>query len=281
MLQVENLCKRFGAIQAVSGLSFNACKGEILGLLGPNGAGKSTCINMVAGLLNADSGDINVGGLGSPVLPEVRQNIGVAPQALALYQGLTGEENLRYFGRLAGLSGKALRDRVSWTLDFVLLTDRKNDRVKTYSGGMQRRINLAAALVHDPPLLLLDEPTVGVDPQSRNALFDNVLALKGQGRTVIYTTHYMEEAERLCDRVGIIDHGEFLAFDTVDKLIETHGGRSMVTVVRHDGQVKIESDDPISECVRLQQEGEIISLRIDRPDLERVFLNLTGRAMRD
>ncbi len=281
MLQVENLYKRFGTIQAVAGLSFNARQGEILGLLGPNGAGKSTCINMVAGLLHADSGQINVGGLGSPSLPAVRQKIGVAPQALALYEGLTGEENLRFFGKLAGLSGKVLRDRVSWTLEFVLLMDRKDDRLKTYSGGMKRRINLAAALVHDPPLLLLDEPTVGVDPQSRNALFENVLALKSQGRTVIYTTHYMEEAEKLCDRVGIIDHGAFLAFDSVDKLIESHGGKSMVTVMRHDSQVQIESDDPIAECVRLQQEGEILSLRVDRPDLERVFLNLTGRAMRD
>ncbi len=281
MLQVENLCKRFGTIQAVAGLSFNAHQGEILGLLGPNGAGKSTCINMVAGLLRADSGEINVAKLGSPINPEVRQKIGIAPQALALYESLTGEENLRYFGRLAGLSGKLLRDRVSWTLDFVLLKDRKNDRVKTYSGGMKRRINLAAALVHDPPLLLLDEPTVGVDPQSRNALFDNVLALKDQGRTVIYTTHYMEEAEKLCDRVGIIDHGSFLAFDTVDKLIKSHGGKSMVTVVRHDSQEQFESDDPIAECIRLQKEGEILSLRVDRPDLERVFLNLTGKAMRD
>ncbi len=236
---------------------------------------------MIAGLLHADAGEVDVGGLGSPTRSEVRRKIGIAPQALALYDALTGEENLRFFGRLAGLSGKALRDRVSWSLDFVLLTDRKHDRVKTYSGGMKRRINLAAALVHDPPLLLLDEPTVGVDPQSRNALFENVLAMKAQGRTVIYTTHYMEEAEKLCDRVGIMDHGAFLAFDTVARLIEAYGGHSMVTVERQNGRVQIESDDPLAECVRLQKEGEILSLRVDQPNLERVFLNLTGRAMRD
>ena len=146
---------------------------------------------------------------------------------------------------------------------------------------MKRRLNLAVALVHDPPLLLLDEPTVGVDPQSRNAMFEKILELKSAGHTIVYTTHYMEEAQRLCDRVGIIDHGRILALDSVDKLIEVHGGKSVVTAQKLDREVRIESNDPLKECVRLQRDGEILSLRVDRPSLEAVFLNLTGRALRD
>jgi ABC-2 type transport system ATP-binding protein len=200
---------------------------------------------------------------------------------LALYDDLTGEENLRFFGRLAGLDAARLRERVDWSLEFVLLTERARDRVKTYSGGMKRRLNLAVALIHDPPLLLLDEPTVGVDPQSRNVMFDRILELKSNGRSIVYTTHYMEEAERLCDRVGIIDRGRLLALDTVDALIDQHGGKSVVTACRQDGQVRVESTDPIGEVVKLHASGGIVSLRIDRPNLERVFLNLTGRELRD
>lgn len=281
MLRMSNLCKRFGSIVAVDDLTFEANPGEILGFLGPNGAGKTTTISMIAGLLRPDSGRIDVGRCGAPDQPEARRQIGVAPQSLAIYEELTGEENLVFFGKLAGLRGRHLAERVAWSLDFVVLCDRKDDRVKTYSGGMKRRLNLAVALVHDPPLLLLDEPTVGVDPQSRNAMFEKILELKAQGRTVVYTTHYMEEAERLCDRVGIIDHGRFLALDSVESLIAQHGGKSVVTARRSSGDVRIESDDPLEECIKLQREGDILSLRVDRPDLERVFLNLTGRALRD
>lgn len=281
MLRLSNLCKRFGPTVAVDELSFEVGPGEILGLLGPNGAGKTTTINMIAGLLRPDAGRIDVDGLGASDQPDVRRRIGVAPQALAIYEELTAAENLRFFGRLTGLTGAALRERVAWSLDFVVLSDRRNDRVKTYSGGMKRRLNLAVALVHDPPYLLLDEPTVGVDPQSRNAIFEKILQLKALGRTVLYTTHYMEEAQRLCDRVGIIDRGRFLALETVDNLIRVHGGKSIVTARRQDGEVRIETNDPLAECISLQQSDDILALRVDRPDLERVFLNLTGRALRD
>ncbi len=281
MLNLSHVGKRYGSLVAVDDLTFEANPGEIFGFLGPNGAGKTTTISMIAGLLRPDSGTIQLNGGAGPDQPHARRGVGVAPQALALYEELTGTENLTFFGKLAGLHGTVLRERVAWALDFVTLSDRQKDRVKTYSGGMKRRLNLAVAIVHDPPLLLLDEPTVGVDPQSRNAMFEKILELKSRGKTVIYTTHYMEEAERLCDRVGIIDRGKFLALDSVDNLIEEYGGKSVVTAQRRDGEVRIESSDPLQECIKLQQEGGILSLRVDRPDLERVFLNLTGRALRD
>ncbi len=280
MLRLERLRKTFGDIVAVDDLSLEIHAGEVFGLLGPNGAGKTTTVNIAVGLLPPDGGTIEVDG-GSPTEPTVRGKIGVAPQTIALYDELTGEENIAFFGRLQGLTGKQLAERVRWSLDFVGLYDRRGDRMKTYSGGMKRRLNLAVAVVHDPPLLLLDEPTVGVDPQSRNAIFENILALKKQGRTVIYTTHYMEEAEKLCDRVGIIDHGKLLALDTVDRLIDEHGGRSVLTVERADGEVTVETDDPLAELMRLQEKGKLDRFRVDRPDLEKVFLNLTGRHLRD
>jgi ABC-2 type transport system ATP-binding protein len=207
--------------------------------------------------------------------------MGVAPQALALYEQLTGEENARFFAKLYGLSGGRLAERVRWALDFVGLWDRRRDRVSTYSGGMKRRLNLAVAVVHDPPMLLLDEPTVGVDPQSRHAIFDNILALRRAGRAIVYTTHYMEEAERLCDRVGIIDHGKLLALDTVDGLVDAIGGKSVLEIDRGDGATAIETDDPLGELARLQGDRTLKRFRLDRPDLERVFLNLTGKHLRD
>jgi ABC-2 type transport system ATP-binding protein len=174
-----------------------------------------------------------------------------------------------------------LRERVDEMLEFAGLTDRRHDRVAKYSGGMKRRLNLAVALVHSPPLLLLDEPTVGVDPQSRNAIFESILALKKRGLTVVYTTHYMEEAERLCDRVGILDHGRLLALDTVDRLIDEHGGNSVLTVHRTDGERRIETVDPLSELKKILAEPHVRNVTVDRPDLETVFLNLTGRSLRD
>ena len=281
MLRLSRLRKAFGDLVAVDDLSLEIRPGEVFGLLGPNGAGKTTTVNMAVGLLTPDSGTVEVDGGGSPVDPRTRAKIGVAPQALALYEDLSGEENVSFFGQLQGLSGHRLAERVRWSLDFVGLWDRRRDRMKTYSGGMKRRLNLAVAVIHDPPLLLLDEPTVGVDPQSRNAIFDNILALSAEGRTIIYTTHYMEEAERLCARVGIMDHGKLLAMDAVDNLIAAHGGKSVLTVERADGEVAVETDDPLAELTRLQKEGELHRFRVDRPDLERVFLNLTGRHLRD
>jgi ABC-2 type transport system ATP-binding protein len=170
---------------------------------------------------------------------------------------------------------------VSWALDFVQLSDRRRDYVKTYSGGMKRRLNLAVALVHNPPLLLLDEPTVGVDPQSRNAIFDNILALRKEGRTILYTTHYMEEAQRLCDRVGIMDRGKLLALDTVENLIRAHGGKDAVVAEWDGGEERIETADPVAELRKLQERGRLLRFRVERPTLESVFLNLTGRHLRD
>jgi ABC-2 type transport system ATP-binding protein len=218
-------------------------------LLGPNGAGKSTAVNLIAGLLPPDAGSIAIAERGSPSEPSVRRLIGVAPQSLAIYELFTAEENLRFMGELYGLRGRELSSRVQWSLDFVALNERRRSRVQTYSGGMKRRLNLAAALVHDPELILLDEPTAGVDPQSRNQIFETITELKRLGRTVIYTTHYMEEAARLCDRVAIIDRGQLLALGTVPELLAAS-----------------------------RVEPRMV---LQRGTLEEVFLNLTGRSLRD
>ncbi len=281
MLTLRNVRKSFGRIVAVDDLSLTIKPGEVFGLLGPNGAGKTTTVNMAVGLLRPDQGTVEIQGAGAPDQPRVRGRIGVAPQALALYDELTGEENLAFFGKLQGLTGRLLADRVQWALEFVALTDRRRDRVSTYSGGMKRRLNIAVAMIHAPSLLLLDEPTVGVDPQSRNAIFENILALKGKGHTIVYTTHYMEEAQRLCDRVGIMDHGRLLALDTVEGLITAHGGKSVLFLEREDGERRIETDDPLRELVGLPNNGALRRFRLERPNLERVFLHLTGRELRD
>jgi ABC-2 type transport system ATP-binding protein len=249
VLTIDRVRKSYGTTLAVDGLSLTVRRGEVLGLLGPNGAGKSTTVNLAVGLLAPDAGSVSIEDKGAPTQPAVRAGIGVAPQALALYDLLSGEENLRFFGEVYGVPGARLAARVAWSLDFVGLTDRRRDRVATYSGGMKRRLNLAAALVHDPELILLDEPTVGVDPQSRNQIFDNILALKRLGRTLIYTTHYMEEAERLCDRVAIVDKGNLLCIGTVPQLLEAHGVKPKMV--------------------------------LQGATLEEVFLHLTGRSLRD
>jgi ABC-2 type transport system ATP-binding protein len=281
MIKLTSLRKTFGPIVAVDDLTLEIQRGEVFGLLGPNGAGKTTTVNMAIGLLKPDAGRVELDGQGSPEDAAVRRRIGVAPQDMAIYEELTGEENVSFFGRLQGLTGRELAERVAWSLEFVGLTDRRRGRAKTYSGGMQRRLNLAIALVHDPPLLLLDEPTVGVDPQSRNAIFEKIEALQERGRTIVYTTHYMEEAQRLCDRVCIIDHGQVLALDTVDALIAAYGGKSVVRAQTSKGETRIETDDPVAELKRLEETGKLEHFRVDRPDLEQVFLNLTGRHLRD
>ena len=281
MLTLENVCKRFGQLVAVDGLSLAIRRGEVLGLLGPNGAGKSTTVNLGVGLLSPDQGRITIDGAGDPRRPDVRTRLGVAPQALALYETLSATENLRFFGEVYGLSGGRLSDRVAWSLAFVGLTDRAADRVGTYSGGMKRRLNLASALVHDPELILLDEPTVGVDPQSRNQIFENILELKRLGRTLVYTTHYMEEAARLCDRVAIIDRGRLLALGTVDELLVTHGARPTLVAQTDRGEQRIETTDPLAELNRLAAAGSVTTFHLERATLEQVFLQLTGRSLRD
>jgi len=314
MILVQDLRKSYGQNVAVDGMGFEIGQGETLGLLGPNGAGKTTIISMLVGLLRPDSGRVAVGvddashknllanGSGpngwskfDPTRPTVRNTVGVAPQALSLYDDLTGKENLAFFGGLYGLAGSALRERIKWGLAFAELEDRKNDRVNTYSGGMKRRLNIAVALIHEPEILMLDEPTVGVDPQSRNHIFESIQALQKKGLTIIYTTHYMEEAQRLCDRVAIMDHGKMLDIGTVTDLINRHGGDSVVLATLRqpavgvdlpgsvDGlELRFESGQPIAEITRLTNEGvEFQTLQITEPDLESIFLKLTGRSLRD
>ena len=247
MLQVKNLRKSFGELVAVDDVSFTLEKGQMLGLLGPNGAGKTTTVSMIAGLITPDAGDVIIGGarLSGDTDPAKRR-VGLVPQDLALYDELCPTDNLRFFGALYGMSGAALAKAIRDVLELVGLSDRARDAVKNFSGGMKRRLNLAAGLLHDPDILLLDEPTVGVDPQSRNAIFDNLELLKSRGKALLYTTHYMEEVERMADRIVVIDHGKVIANDTLEGLharVPTKPG--------------------------------------ERPSLEAVFLTLTGRSLRD
>ncbi len=296
MIRAASLSKSFGDLRAVDDVSLTLAPGEAFGLLGPNGAGKTTTINMLVGVLAPDSGSVEIEGHGPPTDPAVRRVIGVAPQALAIYDELTGDENLQFMGKLFGLRGSRLRDRINWALNFAGLTDRRKGRAGTYSGGMKRRLNLAAALIHEPRVILLDEPTVGVDPQSRSHLFDCVEQLKAEGVTILYTTHYMEEAERLCDRVAIMDHGKLLALDTVEGLIEAHGGNSIVharfrrppddpsslPAPLTNNAVSFDTNAPLQAVESLTRYGDAIeTLSVERPNLEAVFLNLTGRSLRD
>ncbi len=297
MLRITDVRKSFGRVVAVDGLSLEVARGEVLGLLGPNGAGKTTTISMAVGLLRPDAGTVHFGDghdqgpHGSPSDPRVRRRIGVAPQALAIYGELSGRENLDFFGTLYGLKGAAKRAAVDRVLELVGLTDRQHDLAEGYSGGMKRRLNLGAAMVHDPDLLIFDEPTAGVDPQSRHAIIEMVRLLKREGRTIVYSTHYMEEAERICDRVAIIDHGQLLALDSVRGLLSQYGGSSVVTLVRMNGdgvehEERVETADPISVLSGALQHARVDqrpvhSARIDSPDLEMVFLKLTGRTLRD
>ena len=247
MLTVRNLRKAFGSLVAVNDVSFSVDRGQLVGLLGPNGAGKTTTVSMLTGLIAPDRGEVVIDGHRlSGDTDAAKRRIGLVPQDLALYDELSARENLRFFGALYGLSGAALDRAIAAALALVELADRARDRVRTYSGGMKRRLNLAAGLLHDPDILLLDEPTVGVDPQSRNAIFDNLETLKRRGKALLYTTHYMEEAERLADRIVVIDHGSVIADDTVAGLT---------------GRVAVVGGAAVT--------------------LETVFLSLTGRSLRD
>jgi linearmycin/streptolysin S transport system ATP-binding protein len=281
VLNLDNVRKSYGKLVAVDGLSLSIRKGEVFGLLGPNGAGKSTSVSLSVGLLAPDSGEVTIDGYGDPQDAAVRRKIGVAPQALALYDNLTAEENLRFFGEVYMLSGAQLAERVKWCLDFVGLTERKDDRVVGFSGGMKRRLNIAAAVVHDPELILLDEPTVGVDPQSRNKIFESIEELHRRGRTIIYTTHYMEEAERLCDRIAIVDAGKLLALGTLSDLLETHGGPPTLMIKTNGAEQRMQAVDPLAELNRIASRTTIEAFQMERPTLEQVFLRLTGRSLRD
>jgi ABC-2 type transport system ATP-binding protein len=223
MLVVEGLTKRFGERVAVAGITFHLARGECLGLLGPNGAGKTSTLAMISGIAHPDGGAVRLDEMAAGQSADLKRHVGLVPQDLALFDELSAWANLQLFGGLYGLRSIALRPRAEAALALVGLSDRRNDRVKTFSGGMKRRLNIAGALLHDPDLILLDEPTVGVDPQSRNAIFGNLEVLKQRGKTLVYTTHYMEEAERLCDRVLIMDRGHVLADDSVEALKARHG----------------------------------------------------------
>jgi ABC-2 type transport system ATP-binding protein len=280
MIFLRNIRKTFGPLVAVDDLSLDIHAGEVFGLLGPNGAGKSTTISMVVGLLKPDAGQITVAG-GDPADPSCRARIGIAPQALAIYEELTARENLLFFASLYGMPRRQRIARSQELLALMGLADRGDERVKRYSGGMQRRVNLACALVHDPTLVLLDEPTAGVDPQSRNAIFEIVRMLQSRGRTVVYITHYMEEVQQLCGRAAIIDHGRLLALDTVDGLIKQHGGDSVVRVVRASGEQKYPTGRPLEVLEQVLAARDALAVHIDRADLGTVFLKLTGRELRD
>jgi ABC-2 type transport system ATP-binding protein len=309
VLECRGLVRRFGDRTAVDGVSLQVAAGETYGLLGPNGAGKTTTISMIAGILTADAGEIRV--LGEPITTgagQAKAAVGLVPQDVALYSDLTVVENLRFFGRLQGMTGKALERRIAEVLEVVGLADRTGDRIEAYSGGMKRRANIAAGLLHSPRLLILDEPTAGVDPQSRNQILQSIEALGGSGLAVLYTTHYMEEAERLCQRVGIIDGGRIIAEGTRRELVahigehdrivlgvsgpvEVLAGRlrglaGVVGASAADGTVEVITEDAATTLAAVVAEAvpagcTITGVEVREPDLEAVFLHLTGRALRD
>ncbi len=306
-LRVDALSKRYGAIEAVAGLSFEVGEGEIFGLLGPNGAGKTTTIAMLATQRRPSGGDAQV--LGHSVRREphiVRRLIGVAPQEIALYPMLTAVENLRFFGRVYGMRGVELEDRIDQVLDLMGLTSHRDFHVATFSGGMQRRLNLAVALVHRPHLLLLDEPTAGVDAQSRHHVFETIRRLRDGGSAILYTTHYMEEAEGLCDRLGIMDKGRMVAMGTLSGLmedancaetIEIRGlGRpidlsairsrpGVLGIETSDGLVRLHVKNAANFLEPLRQligrSCKPVYMKITPPSLEQFFLRLTGKELRD
>jgi len=285
VLKLEGVKKSFGTILAVDELSLEVGQGEIFGLLGPNGAGKTTTISMCLGLIRPESGTIHIGPAGNqhpPTDSAARAMLGVAPQAIALYDELSALENLRFFASLYEMSSKLAQARIEEALNLTGLADRAKHRVASYSGGMKRRLNLAAAILHEPLLVFMDEPTAGVDPQSRHAIATMVQALKQRGCTIVYSTHYMEEAEKICDRIGIMDKGRLLALGTVDQLVRSHGGRSTVELTDAMGNVeRIATDDPLPVLAKAINRGDVREASVLRPNLETVFLNLTGRTLRD
>ncbi len=311
MLEVLGLRKTYGDLKAVDGVSFRAGKGETIGLLGPNGAGKTTTVSMIAGLIRPDSGEVRIAGhtLEGDTDP-AKRHIGLVPQDLGLYEDLPAQENLHLFGALYGLTGAPLQRAMDEALDLVGLRERAKDKVLDFSGGMKRRLNLAAALLHDPQLLLLDEPTVGVDPQSRNAIFDNLEVLRKRGKTLLYTTHYMEEAERLCDRLVIIDHGKVIADDTLQGLHRALPVTNLLMIEFEAGVVEQINAEALKlvrgvESLLFEANSARIGVRdlsantpailawladhghafqhlaSERASLEAVFLNMTGRSLRD
>ena len=311
LLEVQGLSKKFGSRTAVEQVSFSLKQGQTLGLLGPNGAGKSTTVSMLCGLLRADAGQILLSGAAMSAGNSVaKMQIGLVPQEIALFEELSARENLKLFGALYGLSGKYLTARCDAVLELVQLRDRAKDKAATFSGGMKRRLNIAAALLHDPSLLILDEPTVGVDPQSRNAIFDALEALKAQGRSLIYTSHYMEEVERLADQLLIIDHGKVIANETPHALYQRLPAQAALTAsfaqaVSDQILAQIRQQSGVT-AVQTSNQGMSLDIALSRQEfalpilnwmaqagyiathfstaqtkLEDIFLTLTGRSLRD
>ncbi|QSF44699.1 ABC transporter ATP-binding protein [Paenibacillus tianjinensis] len=306
---LSDVVKRYDQKLTVDHVNFNIQEGEIFGLLGPNGAGKSTTISMICGLLKYDSGDIRIDGLSVKEQPiEVKKRIGLVPQELALYESLTAAENVRFFGKLYGLRGSLLKERTEEALAFTGLSDRAKEKPSTFSGGMKRRLNIACAIMHRPKLIIMDEPTVGIDPQSRNHILDSVKALNKLGSTIIYTSHYMEEVAAICDRVAIMDKGHIIACGTEKELRERvaheekivvnalnitpalinelgkHPRINRVEVVQDTVELYLPSSQSELQDILFifaKHEGVIVSLHIEEPDLETLFLSLTGRTLRD
>lgn len=308
-IEVKNLKKSFGDLQAVQGVEFVAAQGEVLSLLGPNGAGKSTTLSMLAGLLAPTAGEATIMGHSVTQEPEAaKASLGVVPQDIALYLDLSARENLIFWGKMYGLRGGPLKARVDEVLNVIGLTDRQKDLVGKFSGGMKRRVNIGAALLHKPQVVIMDEPTVGIDPQSRRHILDNVKELNRQGMTVLYTTHYMEEAAELSHHIAIMDKGKVIAYGTHAELITLVGGQTrldltlnaeagkvrgawqalqgVIGIDTQDGQVTVLADDSNSVLPRLFEAASKVNVRItgvdiQEPNLEMVFLHLTGRALRD
>jgi ABC-2 type transport system ATP-binding protein len=309
VLEVRDLRKTYGSHVAVNGVSFTVSPGDAFGLLGPNGAGKSTTIAMVSGLIQPDSGEVLLQGHSLRAHPRfVKQRLGLVPQHIALHERLTAEENLRYWGQVYGVHGARLRDNVEWCLRVAGLTDHRKQRVERFSGGMKRRLNIAVGLIHRPEVLIMDEPTVGIDAQSRNHILDTVRELNRDGMTVIYTSHYMQEVEYLCNRLAILDHGRMIAYGALDDVRLLAGGLSTVRmdldgdpapaldalqqavpaerVEAGEGRISFHVRDPgpaVGKAVLALSQYGIAPLRIDieRPNLEAAFLQLTGRRLRD
>ena len=309
MLKVENLFKSFGSINAVDGISFEVKRGEVFGLLGPNGAGKSTTISIISTLLPPTNGEILFEGESIfKNSKNLRQKLGIVPQDVALYPTLTGYENLRFWGNLYGLKGTDLKKRINEVAEIIGLNGRLKDKVEKYSGGMKRRLNIGAALLHEPELLIMDEPTVGIDPQSRSHILDTVLNLNAQGMTLIYTTHYREDAEELCTRICIMDEGRIIASGTKQELVELVKEKTQINIKLDnisDNMIQIFKEIPgvfdaaihedtvslfgengdmlLADIVSKVSEKDckIQSIDIQKPNLEAVFLHLTGKALRD
>jgi len=308
-ISVRGLAKSYGELQAVKGISFEVQQGAVFSLLGPNGSGKSTTISMLACLLKPSAGAALV--MGRSILDDpagVKRAIGVVPQEIAVYEDLSADENLRFWGKMYGLRGPALSARVEEVLDIVGLRERRKDRVGKFSGGMKRRLNIGIALLHRPDVIIMDEPTVGIDPQSRRHILDNVLALNAQGATVLYTTHYMEEAQELSHRIAIIDHGTLIAEGTHDELVQLVGQHDRVQLTLSDSPAELlaawETLAGVERVAALDGQATLLvadsnqtlpalfdsaaglgvritSVAIQEPNLEAVFLHLTGRELRD